>query len=158
MNKDPTKFKNIRKQINVMQNISHPNIIKLYESVDTLTKISLVTQYGGNESLLEYLKRKYPLAIDDIRSIAKQLLEAIQYLHERNIVHRDIKLHNILMHDGTLKLIDFGFSTISIYVVMQLIVTVNLMLSVGHLTSWLLNSLVKNSISVNRLIYGHLEL
>ena len=73
-------------------------------------------------------------------------------------MHRDIKLHNILMHDGTLKLIDFGFSTISIYVVMQLIVTVNLMLSVGHLTSWLLNSLVKNSISVNRLIYGHLEL
>ena len=52
MNKDPTKFKNIRKEINVMQNISHPNIIKLYESVDTLTKISLVTQFGGNESLL----------------------------------------------------------------------------------------------------------
>lgn len=42
MNKDPTKFKNIRKEINIMQNIEHKNIIKLYESVDTLTKISLV--------------------------------------------------------------------------------------------------------------------
>ena len=42
MNKDPTKFKNIRKEITILQNISHQNIIKLYESVETLTKISLV--------------------------------------------------------------------------------------------------------------------
>ena len=58
------------------------------------------------------------MATDDIKSVAKQLLEAINYLHERNIVHRDIKLQNILMHDGTLKLIDFGFSTISMCRVM----------------------------------------
>lgn len=42
MNKDPTKFKNIRKEINVMENIKHPHIIKLYESVETLTKINIV--------------------------------------------------------------------------------------------------------------------
>lgn len=48
MNKDPAKFKNIRKEINLMQNISHENIVKLHESVDTLTKISLVVEYGGN--------------------------------------------------------------------------------------------------------------
>lgn len=39
-----------------MQNINHPNIIRLYESVDTLTKINLVVEYGGKLSLLDYLK------------------------------------------------------------------------------------------------------
>ncbi len=90
MNKDPTKFKNIRKEINIMQNIKHPHIIKLYETVETLTKISLVVEYGGKHSLLDYLKENYPLAEPIMRRIGNQLLSALQYLHEKNIVHRDI--------------------------------------------------------------------
>lgn len=74
MNKDPTKFKNIRKEINIMQNIEHQNIIKLYESVDTLTKISLVVEYGGEYSLLDYLKKHYPLSEISMKKITKQIL------------------------------------------------------------------------------------
>lgn len=80
-----------------MQNIDHPNIIKLYESVDTLTKINLVVEYGGKLSLLDYLKENYPLAQQTMRSIGKQLLSALVYLHDKNIVHRDLKLQNVLM-------------------------------------------------------------
>lgn len=47
MNKDPSKFKNIRREINIMQNLNHEGIIKFYESVQSLTKMSLVVQYGG---------------------------------------------------------------------------------------------------------------
>lgn len=96
-----------------MQNIEHEHIIKLYESVDTLTKISLVVEYGGDYSLLDYLKKNYPLSDTLMKKIAKELLSAVCYLHEKNIVHRDIKLQNILMLDETVKLIDFGFSTLS---------------------------------------------
>lgn len=113
MNKDPTKFKNIRKEINIMQNIKHHHIIKLYETVETLTKISLVVEYGGKQSLLDYLKDNYPLSEPVMRKIGSQLLSALQYLHEKNIVHRDIKLQNILMLNGDVKIIDFGFSTLS---------------------------------------------
>jgi serine/threonine protein kinase len=42
MNKDPAKFKNIRKEITIMQNLNHEGVIKLYESVESITKISLV--------------------------------------------------------------------------------------------------------------------
>jgi len=47
MNRDPHKFKNIRKEINIMQNLDNEGVVKLYESVETLTKISLVVEYGG---------------------------------------------------------------------------------------------------------------
>ncbi len=96
-----------------MQNINHPNIIRLYESVDTLTKINLVVEYGGKLSLLDYLKENYPLAQRTMRSIGKQLLSALVYLHDKNIVHRDLKLQNVLMMGEQVKIIDFGFSTLS---------------------------------------------
>ena len=115
MNKDPHKFKNIRKEINIMQNLDNEGVVKLYESVETLTKISLVVEYGGEESLLEYVKHNYPLSMETVQDISFQLIKAISYLHEKNIVHRDIKLQNVLIHKGTIKLIDFGFSCLSIY-------------------------------------------
>lgn len=52
MNKDPHKFKNIRKEINIMQHLRHESVLKMYESVETLTKISLVVEFAGYESLL----------------------------------------------------------------------------------------------------------
>ena len=70
-------------------------------------------EYGGDLSLLDYLKKNFPLSDAAMRRIAQQLLSAIVYLHDKNIVHRDIKLQNVLMRDDQVKLIDFGFSTLS---------------------------------------------
>jgi serine/threonine protein kinase len=70
-------------------------------------------EYGGNQSLLDYLRKNHPISESIQRRIGKQLLSAILYLHSKNIVHRDIKLQNILLKDGQVKVIDFGFSTLS---------------------------------------------
>jgi serine/threonine protein kinase len=96
-----------------MQNLRHDSVLKMFESVETLTKISLVVEFAGYESLLEYVKHNYPLSLNKVRDISTQLLEALIYIHDRNIVHRDIKLQNVLIHDNKVKLIDFGFSCLS---------------------------------------------
>lgn len=93
--------------------------------METLTKISLVVEFAGYESLLEYVKHNYPLPAKKVRDIAGQLIEALAYIHDRSIVHRDIKLQNVLIHNDHVKLIDFGFSCLSIYLVIQPINTRN---------------------------------
>lgn len=136
MNKDPHKFKNIRKEINIMQNLDNEGVVKLYESVQTLTKISLVVEYGGKESLLEYVKNNYPLPMNKVRDISFQLISAINYIHEKNIVHRDIKLQNVLIHQDKIKLIDFGFSCLSMSFPIQLINNRSSLSFVVLLTIW----------------------
>jgi serine/threonine protein kinase len=96
-----------------MQNLDNEGVLKLIENVETLTKINLVVEYGGEYSLLEYVKRNYPLSIPKVKDISYQLIKAIAYLHDKNIVHRDIKLQNVLIHNDKIKLIDFGFSCLS---------------------------------------------
>ena len=81
MNKDPAKFKNIRKEITIMQNLNHDGVIKLYESVESITKISLVVEFGGEMSLLDYLRKNYPLTQQKVKDFSRQLLKTIIYLH-----------------------------------------------------------------------------
>lgn len=76
-------------------------------------------EFAGYESLLEYVKHNYPLPAKKVRDISAQLIEALVYIHDRSIVHRDIKLQNVLIHNDHVKLIDFGFSCLSKLFVIQ---------------------------------------
>ena len=93
--------------------MNHPNIIKLYEAIDSPSYVYLVMEYAQGESLHAHLKaqpqRRFPE--DKAKRIIKQVLSTLAYLHERNVTHRDIKLENIIIDakKGTIKLIDFGF-------------------------------------------------
>lgn len=89
--------------------------MKFYDSIDSGLKVSLIVEYINGSNLYQYI-RKLPgsrLEEKDAKVIFKQIVEAVNYLHDNHVVHRDLKLENILLdrESDQIKIIDFGFST-----------------------------------------------
>ena len=102
----------LKKEIEILKKIDHPNVIKLYDAVDTGMKVNLIMEYVKGRSLYSYMKKAGGRVNEtDAKIIVKQLVDAIAYLHRERIVHRDLKLENLLIDDKkVVKVIDFGFS------------------------------------------------
>lgn len=112
---DPQRRKSVRCEIRLMERLRHPNIVVFHEALDTPKQIYLVMDFVGGGSLHHFLKKRPNRRTDD--PLAKRLFfhvcQGIRYLHDRHIVHRDVKLENLLLDEqGVVKIIDFGFSTI----------------------------------------------
>ncbi|KAF9438244.1 hypothetical protein BGZ76_009075 [Entomortierella beljakovae] len=91
--------------------LTHPNIAHLHEVLTTESKIYLVTEYCANGELLEALIRDGRCKPSLAKRWFRQICLALQYCHSRKIVHRDLKLENILLDSqNNIKLIDFGFT------------------------------------------------
>ncbi|KAG0322171.1 hypothetical protein BGZ99_003437, partial [Dissophora globulifera] len=91
--------------------LTHPNIAHLHEVLTTESKIYLVTEYCQNGEMLEALIRDGRCRPALAKRWFRQICLAIQYCHSRKIVHRDLKLENILLDSqNNVKLIDFGFT------------------------------------------------
>lgn len=112
------KADNIQKALKEAQyllTIDHENIINL-ETVFLLKKeIIIFTEYVAGGELKDYiLNRQIPCTESEVKKIAKSLIAAIGYIHQNNIVHRDLKLENILLNERgnpySVKIIDFGIS------------------------------------------------
>ena len=122
-------MKYLKNEIYILHTLNHPNILKLKEVKKTQRHFYIVTDYcnGGElrEALDKYLE-KYgkPFSEEIVQYFMRQIMSAFNYLHGRNIMHRDIKLENILLNYDSLedkknfnlmkakiKIIDFGFAT-----------------------------------------------
>ena len=90
----------------------HPNIVLLVGICSVPPNLAIVTEFVEGGSLYDLLhKKKKAVSKEDKRKIVRQLLSSIAFLHEHDIVHRDIKSHNFLVEENlTTKLCDFGLA------------------------------------------------
>ena len=111
----------ITDEIEILKNLDHPDIVRIIESFNTKNSYILITEYCEGGELFDQVKNQ--LSETQIAVIFKQVLSGLAYLHSNNIVHRDLKLENILIHEKekslttgedlfNIKIIDFGTARI----------------------------------------------
>jgi serine/threonine protein kinase len=104
----------IQIETTIMKTLSKSNnIVKIFETYETKKHYCIVMEYICAGDLLSYIKKRGKLTEQVAKFIFKQIILTLQYIHNHNIVHRDIKLDNILIDlDNNIKICDFGVSKI----------------------------------------------
>ena len=97
-------------EIKTTASMSHPHILPLFDSGSADGFLFYVMPYIEGETLRDKLDRETQLGIDESVRIAREVLDALQYAHERGVIHRDIKPENILMQGGRPMIADFGIA------------------------------------------------
>ena len=111
----------IKNEINILKSLSHPNIVKIYEFFDTAVDYYIVTEYCKKGELFEYINNKY--SERQLAVLFYQVFSGLCYLHEKKILHRDLKLENLMISEIEkdintgeeyfwMKIIDFGTAKI----------------------------------------------
>jgi len=91
----------------------HPNVIQLFEVVETMTHVVLVMEFAAGGDLLRFVRKSGRLAEPCARVLFKQLMDGLVYIHRLGVVHRDIKLENLLLDCHTcVKIADFGVAAL----------------------------------------------
>ena len=101
----------INNEIQFLKNLNHPNIISLYEIIESETNIYIIMEYAEKE-LFSYIVSNNYLSEKEASNFYIQILSVIEYIHNNKIVHRDLKPENILLSNDNkiLKIIDFGLA------------------------------------------------
>ncbi|RKO88960.1 kinase-like domain-containing protein [Blyttiomyces helicus] len=98
-------------ELDILKSVSHPNIVSLLDSFDTPAYHCLVLEYVPGGELFDLISSPTALAEDAARRIFGELVDAVGYLHEKRICHRDLKMENILLTaTRSIKLTDFGLA------------------------------------------------
>lgn len=100
-------------EVRCMKLVQHPNIVRLYEVIDTQTKLYLILELGDGGDMFDYImKHEEGLNEDLAKKYFAQIVHAISYCHKLHVVHRDLKPENVVFFEkqGLVKLTDFGFS------------------------------------------------
>ncbi|EFO27749.1 CAMK/CAMKL/MELK protein kinase [Loa loa] len=99
----------VRTELDALMLLSHQNICRLYQCIDTPLKFFIVMEYCSGGEMFDYIVKKERLEESEARHFFRQLVQAIAYVHSMGFAHRDLKPENLLLtEDLQLKLIDFG--------------------------------------------------
>uniref|UniRef100_A0AAQ5Z961 MAP/microtubule affinity-regulating kinase 3 n=1 Tax=Amphiprion ocellaris TaxID=80972 RepID=A0AAQ5Z961_AMPOC len=108
---NPTSLQKLFREVKIMKILNHPNIVKLFEVIETEKTLYLVMEYASGGEVFDYLVAHGRMKEKEARAKFRQIVSAVQYCHQKHIVHRDLKAENLLLDaDMNIKIADFGFS------------------------------------------------
>uniref|UniRef100_A0A8C4GM46 non-specific serine/threonine protein kinase n=1 Tax=Dicentrarchus labrax TaxID=13489 RepID=A0A8C4GM46_DICLA len=106
-----SSFFGLFREVRIMKILNHPNIVKLFEVIETERTLYLVMEYASGGEVFDYLVAHGRMKEKEARAKFRQIVSAVQYCHQKHIVHRDLKAENLLLDaDMNIKIADFGFS------------------------------------------------
>ncbi|KAI8922335.1 kinase-like domain-containing protein [Powellomyces hirtus] len=110
---DTYSLTHLHREAQIMRMLDHPNIVQLIEVMETKRQLHLVLEYASGGEVLDYIVAHQRLKESEARKFFHEVVSALKYCHERNIVHRDLKAENLLLDSEMhIKISDFGLSNI----------------------------------------------
>lgn len=101
----------VSREIHILKLIRHPNIIQLYEIIETPRQLYLIMEYASGGELFDYIVKHTKVEETEACKFFQQIVDGVSYIHKINIVHRDLKPENLLLdHNKNIKIVDFGLS------------------------------------------------
>jgi serine/threonine protein kinase len=101
----------VRNEISILREVDHPCIVKFIDEIETETHFYIIQELCKGSELLDVINDSEFLSEASIKKVFRQLIEALEYLHEHDISHGDIKLDNVICDAMfNIKVIDFGFA------------------------------------------------
>ncbi|XP_046382873.1 uncharacterized protein LOC124153627 [Ischnura elegans] len=108
---DAVNLQKVYREVDIMKQLDHPHIIKLYQVMETKNMIYIVSEYASQGEIFDYIARYGRMSESAARLKFWQILSAVEYCHNRRVVHRDLKAENLLLDANmNIKIADFGFS------------------------------------------------
>ncbi|XP_076441848.1 MAP/microtubule affinity-regulating kinase 3-like isoform X4 [Babylonia areolata] len=108
---NPSSLQKLFREVRIMKMLDHPNIVKIFEVIETEKTLYLVMEYASGGEVFDYLVAHGRMKEKEARAKFRQIVSAVQYCHQKHIVHRDLKAENLLLDgDMNIKIADYGFS------------------------------------------------
>jgi 5'-AMP-activated protein kinase catalytic alpha subunit len=108
---DVSDVERVAREIHILKLIRHPNIIQLYEIIETPKQLFLIMECASGGELFDYIVAHTRVKEREASRFFHQIIAGIEYIHKLNIVHRDMKPENLLLdYNKNIKIVDFGLS------------------------------------------------
>lgn len=108
---DVADVERVAREIHILKIVRHPNVIQMYEIIETQKQLYLIMEYAEGGELFDYIVSKKRLDENEASKIYQQIIGGIEYISKLGIVHRDLKPENLLLdYHNNIKIVDFGLS------------------------------------------------